>query len=131
MYAAGGTATVLRMDDAQVGARRGAAIQARRMRLGWDAKAMAKRAGISRDTLAKVEQDGNGVRPETYSKVERALDDLAEELGDDEAPRDDALTVTFRGIYGIDEMIFRSPNQDPDVLAEAVSKILEQFRNKD
>ena len=131
MFAAARTDTVLGMDDEELGTRRGAVIQARRLRLGWDAKALALRAGVSRDTLAKVERDGNGVRPETYSKVERALDDLAEEIGDDGTDRSDALSVTIRGAYGIDEMIFKSPSTDPDVLAEAVAKVLEKFRNRD
>jgi transcriptional regulator with XRE-family HTH domain len=114
--------------DGELG--RGAAIKARRERLTWGRRALAERAGISRETLAKVEGDVEGTRPETYGKVERALDEIAEEIGDDD-PNGAALEVTMRGVYGIDELVFRSPSQDPDVLAEAVSKILDQLKNRE
>lgn len=123
----GQPATVLGMDGEQG---RGAAIKARREQLTWGRRALAEHAGISRETLAKVEGDVEGTRPETYSKVERALDEIAEEIGDND-PISDALEVTMRGVYGIDELIFRSPSQDPDVLAEAVSKILDQLKNRE
>ena len=127
--AAVGTVTVLGMDDEGVG--RGAAIQARREGYGWHANALAKRADISRDTLAAVEADVSTVRPATFAKVERALDEIAEEIGDDGPAQQVGTEVTLRGVYGIDELIYKSPSQDPDLVAEAVSKLIEQLRPRD
>ncbi len=127
MAATEGTVTVLDMN--QEGAGRGAKIKARRELYGLGKKELSERAGPARDTLDRVEADYPGVQGPTYAKFERALDELAEEMGfDGHEPA--ALEVTMRDVYGIGELIFKSPSQDPDVLAEAVLKIIEGLKER-
>ena len=94
------------------------------MRITWHANALAKRAGISRDTLARVEEDAEGVRPETYAKVERALDELSAELGFDEAEQGGRLIryeVRFPGAVAI---VVSGPAEDRAELEESVARIV-------
>jgi transcriptional regulator with XRE-family HTH domain len=119
------------------GVGRGARIRARRERMSWDKQAFAKRAGMNRETLARVEDDEPNVRATTYAQAERALDALAAELGFDDdiaephEPVEAApIRLTFHDVYGIGEIIVEGPVDHPDELTEAVSKILEGIRRQ-
>lgn len=115
--------------DNQSAGGRGADAKARRLRFGWDKKHLAERAGISRDTLDRVEGDEPGTRPATYAKVERALDELAEELGFDEAEQGGRLLrVEVRTrIPNAEAIIFTAPVDDTEALERSVANILRQL----
>jgi transcriptional regulator with XRE-family HTH domain len=106
------------------GVGRGARIRDRRMRITWHANALAKRAGISRDTLARVEEDAEGVRPETYAKVERALDELSAELGFDEDELSGSLVRYEVKFPGGRALVVAGPVENIAELEESVARIM-------
>ena len=62
----------------------GRQIRTRRTRLGMPVKALAERAGVDRGRLAAIEGGrAHNVRATTIGAIERALDDLEQEMGVD------------------------------------------------
>lgn len=114
------------MDDTS----RGEALKRRRLALGIKSlREFAEGTGIDRGALAKAEQ---GVASDgTYERAEAWLTRQEVENGHDDEPAAGGTEVTLRGVYGIDELIYKSPSQDPDIVAEAVSKLLEQLKNRE
>jgi transcriptional regulator with XRE-family HTH domain len=116
------------VDDAELA--RGEAIKQRRLALGLKSvRVFAEESGIDREALGKAEKGlGSGG---TYERAESWLTRQEVENGhDDPETAATPLRLTLHGIYGIDEMIIEAPADRPDELAQAVGKILEEFRNR-
>lgn len=108
---------------------RGAQIRARREQMGWSVRALAKRAHMSRATLTKAEDDNPGTRDTTYSQAERALDELAVELGFEESG---AGIVRFEvpNAYGGLGLTVQGPVENLDEIAAAVAKIMRRVQQE-
>lgn len=105
-------------------------VRARRERLGLDKLHLAQEAGISRETLAAIE-DGKGFRRSSLTKIERVLEALEAEAGMDAQPANTAAqpgdphVVTIRGTRGGDiDVVVSGPIEDIDKLAATVERLL-------
>jgi len=106
----------------------GERVKARRERLGLDKLHLAEQAGVSRETLAAIE-NGQGFRRSTLTKIERVLDALEEEAGIGFPPArhepSEPHIVTIRGTRGGDvDVVVSGPIDDIDKLAETVERQL-------
>lgn len=107
---------------------RGESIKARRLALGIKSlHEFARASGISRDALTAAEK-GAGSEG-TLDRAEAWLDRKEEETGHDE-PTNDPIRLTFHDVYGIGEIIAEGPGDKPDELVAAVTKLLEQIRQR-
>lgn len=108
----------------------GVGVRARRERLGIGKKELAEEAGVSRDTLAAIE-DGRNFRRASLTRIENALSKIEEEVGFNAPP----LTVTtegsdfieFRveGLYGAKAVVVKGPVRDKDALLEIVRQLMQ------
>lgn len=111
---------------------RGKSIERRRLALGINSLREFEDALehlVRRDTLSKVE-DGTASEG-TYRKVEAWLEREERENGHTAQPPADGhgpIKLTLHGVYGVDELIIEGPVEHPEALAEAVGRILEEFR---
>lgn len=110
---------------------RGAQIRARRERMGWSARAFATRAHLSRGALANLEADEPGVRETSYAQAERALDELAEELGFHEESTGGIIRVEIPSAYGGRAMIVQAPVENMDALLTAVERIMRRVEGEE
>ena len=116
-----------------VDADRGAQIRSRRERLGIGIKPFAERAGVDRGWLARVEAgEAKNVRASSYAAVERALDELEDEMGMGDQPREGSQMVTFRlsGNFGVD-VVVRGPVSDMAEMERSVARLLREMREGD
>lgn len=117
---------------------RGAAIKRRRLALGlanvnqFAAAAVATRERdgnrLDRGTLTKAEQ--GEASPSKMDEIEHWLETQEVENGHDEDDDAGTIEVTMRGVYGVDELIVKGSPSNPDALAQAVSLILDQLKNR-
>lgn len=124
-----------------VSASRGEQVRARRIRLGMGVKPLAIRAGVDRGTLAALEAGDERVQEITFTKVQRALDELEEEMGiEGPSPvaipdRDPAspglIRFEVKGAYGFDAIVVEGPVENVDELVASVEKIMRGIRERD
>lgn len=108
----------------------GAEILRRRERLGITKVALAREAGVTRETLAALE-DGRGHRSDTLAKVRRALDEL-EEGGFTAPPREPepgVIEFELTDGYGI-RVVVKGPIADADALERSVARLVRDIRGK-
>lgn len=110
-------------------------VRGRRERLKMDKLPLAEAAGVSRDTLASVEE-GKGFRSSTLRKIEDALDELEDAAGlppwVDPQPVVGGLgagVMEFEvsGDFGV-HVIVRGPVANADILERQVENILRDIR---
>lgn len=105
----------------------GEAIARRRKAIGYDLAPFAVEAGVSRETLSKVER-GAGARDKTLAKIMRALERLEAETGLDvpQAPAADGRIVTFeaRGVFGVAEVSVAGPVENAEELAQKFADLI-------
>jgi transcriptional regulator with XRE-family HTH domain len=110
----------------------GERVRARRERLGMGKRELADLAGVSRDTLAAIEE-GQGFRRSSLTKIEQALANIEEEAGfdapplapQDSGPRLATFDVSGEGGFHI---IVSGPIEDADVLKRQVVDIIQAMR---
>jgi transcriptional regulator with XRE-family HTH domain len=110
----------------------GADLQQRREALGLSVSALAKRAGVDRATLDRVEGDAEGVRGVTRKAVERTLVELEAEIGmDDPTPEPESKVVRFvvRGVYGAEALVVEGPVESIAELERSVDRIMRRLRD--
>lgn len=123
-----------------VSASRGEQVRARRIRLGMGVKPLAIRAGVDRGTLAALEAGDERVQEITFTKVQRALDELEEEMGIEGPPativpdKDPATPGLIRfkveGAYGFDAIVVEGPVENVDELVASVEKIMRNIQGR-
>ena len=112
----------------------GEKVRQRRERLVLGKQALAKEAGVSRDTLAAIE-DGQGFRRSSLTKIEQTLSRLEEEAGLDTPPASSDLTeddlVEFRieGVMGVKAVVVRGPIRDVEKFENSIARILRQVQS--
>lgn len=116
---------VVRMSEAT-----GAELRARRLQLGLDVLPLAKRAGIDRATLTRIEEGSPTVRSSSISAVERALSELEAEIGMDD-PEQGPRIVRFvvRGVYGAESLVVEGPVESIAELERSVDRIMRRLRD--
>jgi len=103
-------------------------IRARRVRLGISVKALAMRAGVDRGTLASLEAGDERIREATYGSVERALDQLEQEMGVEPAsPLADVVEFRVSGDFGVD-VVVKGPVRDMAAMEESVARLLARIQ---
>lgn len=118
---------------------RGARIRERRERLGIKRAPFAARVPVDRGRLGEVE-DGTAenVSEEYYKRIERALDELEQEMGMNDAPQgrvigdpsDDLIEFSVEGNFGV-RAVVKGPVRDMDVMQAAVAKLVRDMQNND
>ncbi|MCV3240638.1 helix-turn-helix transcriptional regulator [Mesorhizobium sp. ZC-5] len=68
-------------------------LRAGRALLGFRQEELAARAGVSRQTIARIEASGKGVPYETFEKVKRALEKEGVVFIDSEAERGPGVAI--------------------------------------
>lgn len=111
----------------------GERVRARRERLVMGKRELAELAGVSRDTLAAIE-DGRGFRRSSLTKIENALAD-AEALAGLDAPTAtasaaDVDVVEFRieGVLGVASVVVKGPVRDVREFEGSIARILRQVQ---
>lgn len=109
----------------------GVGVRARRERLGIGKKELAEEAGVSRDTLAAIE-DGRNFRRASLTRIERALSKLEEEVGFSAPPptpgaADDLIEFRVEGVYGARAIIVKGPVRDIAELEASVDRIMRRL----
>lgn len=103
-------------------------VRERRERLGIDKKRLAAEAGISRETLAAIE-DGKSFRRSTLAKIEAALTAAELEAGiTAPSTSTDAGLLEFEGIVGEDRVIVRGPVTDQAQLVASLTALIQALR---
>lgn len=125
--------TVRRAEDSASMRTEGTQIQARRERLGISKKELAEIAGVSRDTLAAIEE-GRNFRRASLVRLDNALTSLEHEAGMD-AP---AVESSEEGLVEFDfpdggggRIVVRGPVADKDDLARMVANLIRETRESD
>lgn len=113
---------------------RGAWIERRMRLIGISQRAFAEHAGINRATVKKAVEGDEGVLERNLRRIEKALDDLEEEMGiepEDLSRQGGAGPLTFQMTTpdGM-EIIVSGPVEDADMLREQVTKLIEEFKPK-
>lgn len=110
---------------------RGAQIRRRREALGLSTYEFAERAGMSRTTLGKIEDDDETVKESKYRDAERALDSVEYEVSGpyDRANEGDEL-VEYRltGDFGV-SLIVKGPISQRGELEASVARLLREMRS--
>jgi hypothetical protein len=113
---------------------RGAWIERRMRLMGISQRAFAEHAKISRVTVKKAVDGDEGVLERNLRRIEKALDDLEEEMGIEpedlqQASSSGPLTFQMTTPDGM-EIIVSGPVEDADKLREQVTKLIEEFKGK-
>lgn len=109
---------------------RGHALKQRRLRLGIKSqRELAEKTGLSRSAIKKAEED-LGASDATYERLEAWFANFESETGhDDPEPASDGqLTVTMKGVYGIESITVNAPVDNQEELIEFVSKLMREVR---
>lgn len=114
---------------------RGHALKQRRLRLGIKSqRELAEKTGLSRSAIKKAEED-LGASDATYERLEAWFDKFEEDTGHADYEEPDAagsldgqLTVTMKGVYGIESITVNAPVENPDELIDFVSKLMREVR---
>lgn len=131
---AGGTETHRLAAVADGGQQRevGERVRERRVRLGLSRAALAKRAHVDRDTLRSLEEGHDGVRETTVGAVERALNELEQEIGMNDPERiGQVVRFVVRGVYGADALIVEGPVENIAELEASVDRIMRRLRGSE
>ena len=96
---------------------RGERIAERLTAIGISKVEFAERAGLDRGTVTRAADDDPTVRPTTYSKIERALSELEDEIGMAESGRTVTSTIEYRGAR-------ITMAGTPDEVARAIREVL-------
>lgn len=111
----------------------GARVRARRERLGMDKKQLAEEAGVSRDTVAAIEE-GQSFRRSSLTKIERALEAAEVESGLEppaaEGSHQHGDLIEFR-VEPDGSFIVRGPVRDRDELVQSVAELIRRARQQD
>lgn len=109
---------------------KGVRFKERRIRLGMSVAALAKRAGVDRGTLTRLEAGRDGAHDATLGQIERALAELEEATGVED-PDSPAGVVRFvvRGVYGADSLIVEGPVESIAELERSVDRIMRRLRD--
>lgn len=104
---------------------RGKRIQERRLQLGLSVSALARKANVYRDTITSVESGGDGTRETTYAVIERALDELEEEMGPDpQPPPSRVVRYIVKNVYGAESLVVEGPVENIAELERSVDRFL-------
>lgn len=109
---------------------RGHALKQRRLVLGIKSqRELAEKTGLSRAAINKAEEN-LGASPATYERLEAWFDKFEAETGHDDvaSQADGQLTVTMKGVYGIESITVNAPVENPDELIEFVAKLMREVR---
>lgn len=108
----------------------GAEILRRREALGITKVALARAAGVTRETLAALE-DGRGHRSDTLAKVRRALDELEKgSLGAAQRePEPGMIEFELADGFGI-RVVVKGPVAEADALERSVARLVRDLRGK-
>jgi transcriptional regulator with XRE-family HTH domain len=109
----------------------GEAIKKRRTALGVTVKALAERAGVDRGRIAAIE-DGASARSATIGAIEKALNELEDEMGGPyDAGEHGGRLVTFRlsGDFGVD-LVVEGPVENLSELEGSVERLIQKMRTK-
>lgn len=102
----------------------------RRLLLGLSVSALAKRAGVDRATLKRVEADDPDVRDTSVVAIERALTELEQEMGMDDPDGDSSVVrFTVRGVYGAESLVVEGPVENIAELERSVDRIMRRLRD--
>jgi transcriptional regulator with XRE-family HTH domain len=132
----------------------GRQIRAARGLLGWDAVELATKAGLTRETVSKIENDSVQAREDTLARILRAFDQNGIEFTDNSGVRLKPQNVeTFEGkdgffsfynfvydhisnyggdvcVTGVDEKLFVKYQGDfADIHMDRMAKIVEKHKN--
>ena len=115
-------------------AERGARIERRMRLMKVSQRAFAEHTGIHRNTIKRAVDGDEGVLERTLRRIEKALDDLEEEMGiepEDWRQQSDAGPLIFQMTTpdGM-EITVSGPVEDADMLREQVTKLIEEFKPK-
>lgn len=115
-------------------AERGARIERRMRLMKVSQRAFAEHTGIHRNTIKKAVEGDEGVLERNLRRIEKALDDLEEEMGiepEDWHQQSDAGPLIFQMTTpdGM-EITVSGPVEDADMLREQVTKLIEEFKPK-
>lgn len=113
-------------------------VKARRERVGWDKQPFARRAGVSRATLASIE-NGQGFNRSSLTKIEKALDEIEEEAGWHPLPELVEVTEVANGVgwiefeitganFGTEHLRVKGPVANPEAVGRAVAELLRAYR---
>lgn len=106
----------------------GEEVRRRRERLGADKKRLATVAGVSRETLAAIE-NGQGYRQTTMAAILKALDEMEQEVGIHAASPVGQVEFEIISTDGT-RAIVRGPVADRAELEEAVGEIIRRMRQE-
>lgn len=107
----------------------GGRFEQRRLALGLSRSALAERAGIYRETLKKLEEGHDGIRETTIATVDRALNDLEQEIGmNDPEKNEHVVRFVVHGVYGVDALIVEGPVENIAELEASVDRIMRRLR---
>lgn len=109
---------------------RGLRIHERRTHLGINLAGLARRAGVDRGTLKRIEEGRDGARAATFGAIERALTELEESMDID--PEDSKQVVRFvvRGVYGAESLVVEGPVENIAELEASVDRIMRRLGGK-
>lgn len=113
---------------------RGARIERRMRLIGISQRAFAEHAKISRVTVKKAVDGDEGVLERNLLRIEKALDELEEEMGiepEEQQHVGAAGPLAFRMTTpdGM-EIIVSGPVEDADEMRQQVMKLIEEFKPK-
>lgn len=125
--------TLVRVDEAGGQPARGERIRARRVdEMSLSASRVARRAHVDRDTLKRVEAGDDGVRDTTLAAIERALDEIAEEMGMNDPERESGVVrFVVRGVYGAEALVVEGPVESIAELEASVDRIMRRLRGSE
>lgn len=110
-------------EDAQ-----GADFKERRLALGLSISELAKRAGIDRGVLTKIEAGEPGRRDTSLGAVERALLDLEQATGMNDPDKPRVVRFVVRGVYGAESLVVEGPVESIAELERSVDRIMRRLR---
>lgn len=121
-------------EPAPTRADRGAWIERRMRLIGISQRAFAEHAGINRATVKKAVEGDEGMLERNLRRIEKALDDLEEEMGiepDDSRQHGGPGPLIFQMTTpdGM-EITVSGPVEDADMLRKQVTKLIEEFKPK-
>ena len=105
----------------------GERIKRRREAMGWDIKALARKAGVDRGQLAKIERGEHSPRGATLGAIERALDEIEAETGHDEPESGGMVTFRLSGNFGVD-VVVQGPVTNLSELEASVERLVQSMK---
>lgn len=130
----GGDMARLEKEHSGVMGDEGERVRIRRERLNMGKVELAESAGVSRDTLAAIEE-GKGFRRSSLTKIEHALERAEEEAGIVTPPNhattssDDLVEFRVEGIVGVAAVVVRGPVRDIEKFEGSIARILRQMQH--